>query len=179
MKSYCWKILVMTSVLTIFWSCGSETKDDSKANEVKKELLNNDLKNVNKTLVKEESEQIDSYIERHQYKMQETQTGLRYLIYKKTNGKKPQPRGKVVIRFVVSLINGVECYNSKTDGLKQIELGIAEVESGLEEGVLLMKEGEKAILILPSHLAFGLLGDEKKIPKRATLIYDVELVQVL
>jgi FKBP-type peptidyl-prolyl cis-trans isomerase len=44
---------------------------------------------------------------------------------------------------------------------------------------MLMKEGEKAIFIIPSHLAFGLLGDENKIPKRATLVYDVELVQVL
>lgn len=179
MKGLWFLILGLASVLMIFSSCGSDTKVDDKTEEIKKELLNNNLQNVNKTLVNDENEQINSYIERHQFKMQETQTGLRYMIYHKTNGKTPPARGKVVIRFVVSLINGVECYNSKTDGLKQIELGIAEVESGLEEGILLMKEGEKATLIIPSHLAFGLLGDEKKIPKRATLIYDVELVQVL
>ena len=72
----------------------------------------------------------------------------------------------------------MECYNSDKDGLKLIELGKAEVESGLEEGILLMKVGDKAKLVIPSHLAFGLLGDENKIPKRATLIYDVELVEI-
>ena len=42
-----------------------------------------------------------------------------------------------------------------------------------------MKVGDKAKFIIPSHLAFGLLGDENKIPKRATLVYDVELIDVM
>ena len=41
-----------------------------------------------------------------------------------------------------------------------------------------MKVGDIAKFILPSHLAFGLLGDEEKIPKRATLVYHVELLTI-
>jgi FKBP-type peptidyl-prolyl cis-trans isomerase len=156
-------------------SCGNTPKVDKT---VQPEQFKKDLENVNGTLVKKENEDIEDYIARHEWKMKTTGTGLRYNIYFNGKGERPKENDKVIIRFAVNLINGVECYNSNKDGLKLIELGKAEVESGLEEGILLMKTGDKAKLILPSHLAFGLLGDENKIPKRATLIYDVELVEI-
>jgi FKBP-type peptidyl-prolyl cis-trans isomerase len=43
---------------------------------------------------------------------------------------------------------------------------------------MLMRTGSRAKLIVPSHLAFGLLGDLKKIPEQAVLVYDIELVEV-
>jgi FKBP-type peptidyl-prolyl cis-trans isomerase len=52
------------------------------------------------------------------------------------------------------------------------------VESGLEEGILLLQEGDKARFIMPPHLAHGLIGDRDKIPARATIIYDLELVSL-
>jgi FKBP-type peptidyl-prolyl cis-trans isomerase FkpA len=52
------------------------------------------------------------------------------------------------------------------------------VEAGLEEGILLMHKGGKAKFILPSHLAFGLIGDQNKIPGKSTLIYDVNLIDL-
>ena len=58
------------------------------------------------------------------------------------------------------------------------EIGKSRVVNGLEEGVLLMKKGGRAKLIVPSHLAFGLLGDPGKIPARAVLVYDVELCDI-
>ncbi|MEI6853503.1 MAG: FKBP-type peptidyl-prolyl cis-trans isomerase [Bacteroidota bacterium] len=165
--------LIITMLLFSF--CGNKPKKDLT---IQPEQFKNDLEKVNKTLVQKENEDIEDYIARHEWKMKSTGTGLRYNIYYKGKGASPKSNNKVVIRFVVNLINGIECYNSKTDGLKQIELGKAEVESGLEEGIMLMKVGDKAKLIIPSHLAFGLLGDENKIPKRATLIYDVELIEI-
>ena len=42
-----------------------------------------------------------------------------------------------------------------------------------------MKEGDKAKLILPSHLAYGLIGDQNKIPQKATIIYDIELLELI
>jgi FKBP-type peptidyl-prolyl cis-trans isomerase FkpA len=163
------------AIIMLLCSCGNTPKIDKT---VQPEQFKKELEKVNETLVKKENEDIEDYISRHEWKMKSTGTGLRYFIYSTGNGQKPKGNDKVLIRFVVNLINGNECYNSKKDGLKLIELGKAEVESGLEEGIMLMREGDKAKLILPSHLAFGLLGDENKIPKRATLIYDVELVEI-
>ncbi|MFZ4399984.1 MAG: FKBP-type peptidyl-prolyl cis-trans isomerase [Bacteroidales bacterium] len=134
--------------------------------------------NTNKILVKNESIQIDDFIKRYKWEMNATGSGLRYMIYKKGNGIKPKNNSKIKINFRTSLLNGVTLYNSEFDGVKVFVLGKAEVETGLEEGILLLKVGDKAKFIIPSHLAFGLLGDQKKIPRKATLVYDVELLEV-
>jgi FKBP-type peptidyl-prolyl cis-trans isomerase len=52
------------------------------------------------------------------------------------------------------------------------------VESGLEEVILFLKKGDRAKIIIPSHLAFGLVGDGNKIPAMATLVYDLELIEL-
>ncbi len=162
-------------LLFILISCGNQTKNKPIENP---DMYKEDFTKVNKTLVAKEDEDIENYMERHEWQMLKTGTGLRYQIYYNGKGNQPKGNDKVVIRFSVSLINGLQCYDSKTEGLKIFELGKAEVENGLEEGILLMHLGDKAKLIIPSHLAYGLLGDENKIPKRATLIYDVELVEI-
>jgi FKBP-type peptidyl-prolyl cis-trans isomerase len=48
----------------------------------------------------------------------------------------------------------------------------------LHEGIQLLHVGDKAIFILPSHLAHGLLGDEDKIPPHSAVIYDIELLGI-
>lgn len=166
---------IVAVILLIVSSCGG---NDQKKKVISEDSLKSGLVRVNKKITVKEDRDIEDYIARHEWTMQKTGTGLRYQIYKKGSGAQPKEKDKVVINFVVGLINGVECYNSKTDGMKLFELGKAEVESGLEEGIKLMHTGDKAKLIIPSHLAFGFMGDENKIPKHATLIYDVELVEI-
>jgi len=129
-------------------------------------------------MVKVETEDINNYIRRHEWNMLTTGTGLRYMIYKKGQGLQAKSGDVVKINFNVNLINGVECYSSKEKGPLEFVTGKAEVINGLEEAILLMKEGEKAKAIIPSHLAYGLLGDDDRIPKRATLIYDIEILKI-
>ena len=57
-------------------------------------------------------------------------------------------------------------------------LGSGGVESGLEEGILLLKLGDKARFIIPSYLAHGLSGDQDKIPPKATLIYTIKIIDL-
>lgn len=123
-------------------------------------------------MVGNDDEVIDSYIFRHQWTMQKTGSGLRYLIYKKGEGKTLEKGNIVQLKYTVELINGIKIDN----GTKNFEVGHGGVESGIEEAMLLLKKGDKAKLILPPHLAFGLLGDENKVPKHATLIYDIEVL---
>jgi FKBP-type peptidyl-prolyl cis-trans isomerase len=103
---------------------------------------------------------------------------LRYLIYKKGKGEKAG-KGKIaVIGYTLRFLNGNLCYSSDKEGLKEFKIGYGNVESGIEEGILLMHVGDRAKFIVPSHLAFGLLGDQNKIPQQATLVYDIELVKL-
>jgi len=162
-------------VFTALASCTEKQKEQKVFNTDK---IKEPLINVNKQLVKDENKDIENYINRYGWKMTETGTGLRYSIYKKGNGVQPKKGDYATIKYKVSLINGILCYDSNKEGPKEFLTGKAEVENGLEEGIMLMHVGDKAKLIIPSHLAFGLLGDDNKIPKRATLVYDIELINV-
>jgi FKBP-type peptidyl-prolyl cis-trans isomerase len=83
-----------------------------------------------------------------------------------------------VLLYKTWLIDGNLVYSSDTDGVKEFLIGKGGVESGLEEGILKMRVGEKARFILPAHLAFGLMGDENKIPPRTAIIYELELINL-
>jgi len=52
------------------------------------------------------------------------------------------------------------------------------VESGLHEVMKYLREGDRAVVIIPSHLAFGLLGDLDKVPPFSTVVYDIYLAEV-
>jgi FKBP-type peptidyl-prolyl cis-trans isomerase len=140
-------------------------------------MMDDTLLNYNQQVVQNERQAIEDFIMRYQWKMKTTSTGLWYMIYK--NGKGPSAKkGDIVsIFYSVHLLNGELVF--KTDSVIpfKFEIGKGKVPNGLEEGVMLMKPGDKAKLIVPSHLAFGLAGDMDKIPNRAILLYDVEMGQ--
>jgi FKBP-type peptidyl-prolyl cis-trans isomerase FkpA len=110
--------------------------------------------------------------------MQTSKTGLWYNIYVHGSGKPALPEKEATIKYNLYLLDGTLCYSSDELGVKKFRIGKGSVESGLDEGVSMLKVGDKARFILPPHLAFGLLGDEKKIPKRSIILYDVELINI-
>lgn len=158
-------------------SCGN-SNDKTNNKVINTDTLDKTFMKVNQTLVKKEEKEINNFIERYGWKMQQTGTGLRYMIYKKGRGVKAEKNKIAKINFDVKLITGDLCYSSKTDGSKELLVGKSGEISGLEEGILLLRVGDRARFIVPSHLAYGLLGDENKIPKRATLVYDIELLEI-
>ncbi len=173
------------SILNIFFiglqfvlliiSCGNPTspKQNHDPSELKETLME-----VNKNLVKSEDRVIDAYIKRYGWEMEKTGTGLRYMIYEHGNGEKAMT-GKIAnLDYKVSLLDGTICYSSEEYGPKIFRIGKGGVESGLEEGILFLRVGDRVKFILPSHLAFGLVGDSRKIPARATLVYDIELIEL-
>jgi FKBP-type peptidyl-prolyl cis-trans isomerase FkpA len=147
------------------------TRDDiSKKKEV--------LVRVNKYLVKKDVELIESYAKRRGWEMELTESGLFYQIYERGNGKKSENGKYATIAYKLSLLDGTLCYSSEEQGPKKLQLGHSNEESGLEQGILLMHVGDKARLILPPHLAHGLLGDENRIPARSIIVYEIELLDI-
>lgn len=134
------------------------------------------LEKVNRYLVRTENEEIENYINRHGWDMEQTGSGLRYLIYEKGSGAQASKGRIAEMNYKTWLLNGNIIYSSVELGQKKFKIGKGGVESGLEEAILMMHEGDKAKLIIPSHLAYGLLGDENKIPPRTAIVYDIELV---
>lgn len=163
-------------VLTILTDCRPDKPHQAVPKDARQ--LKESMTRANKLLIALENEKINAFIERYGWKMKSSGTGLRYFIYKTTTGLKPVIGDSVVIQYSTMLLNGEQLYSSKSNGPLAFETGKGKTINGLEEGIFLMHVGERAKFIIPSHLAFGLLGDQAKIPQRATLVYDVELTSV-
>ena len=171
--------LFVFAILFLLLSCERTPTLPTKIDTPKEKNIKKLMREVNRRVVKSEDQQIDSYAKRHHWKMQKTGDGLRYWIYKKNEkGSKINSGQKVEIAYSLNLINGDTIYTSSKKGLKSFVLGEGEEISGLEEGIYLLKKDEQAKFIIPSHLAFGVLGDEDKIPMRASLIYDIQVINV-
>lgn len=161
--------------MIIFFSCNKEKKANGN-----RRIRNpkESLEEVNKLLVDKDAELIKSYVERRGWDMQVTESGLWYMIYKDGSGPLIKKGDNITFNFQVWLLDGTLCYSSDEQGAKSFVVGKGGVESGLEEGVLMLRKGSKARFILPPHLAFGLIGDEKRIPARATIVYDIEILKI-
>ena len=170
-------ILILIVAGVLLGGCHNNNSDNAEK-EISPSKMKEPLIQLNKQDIETEEKQIADFVSRYGWKMEETGTGLRYLIYQKGNGPK-SAKGKLVsIAFTISLLNGTICYSSDEEGEKEFVLGLNQVESGLEEGIMRMRVGDKAKFILPSHLAHGLIGDLNKIPQKVTLVYDVELLSI-
>ena len=170
------KQFVFLIVFLIFFSCKNDKKDIPAV--INEQQVKETLINVNKEVAEEESLQIDGYVKRRNLDVITTGTGLRYQIYKKGDGEKAEIGKRAVVVYEVSLIDGTVCYTTKEQGPEEFKIGSDRVESGLQEAICYMRVGDKAKIIIPSHLAHGLVGDFKKIPIRSTIIYDIELIKI-
>jgi FKBP-type peptidyl-prolyl cis-trans isomerase len=137
------------------------------------------LLKANQHLVRNEDQLIEAYITRYQLTMAITKTGLRYSVQKSGSGKIIKAGDRIEIHYTLSLLDGTPGYSSEKDGPLVFTAGKGDVNSGLEEAILLMKEGEQAKIIVPSHLGFGLLGDGTRIPARSTLVYQINNIKVI
>lgn len=166
------RVVFFVLLAFVFSSCGNsgEEKVEMNHQQVKEVLID-----ANKVAAEQEALQIDGYVTRRKLDVITTGTGLRYQIYYKGTGKKAETGMTAVVSYEVSLIDGKVVYSSKDGSLDEFVIGSDRVESGLHEGICYMNVGDKAKIIIPSHLAHGLVGDYKKIPIRSTVIYDIEL----
>ena len=108
-----------------------------------------------------------------------TESGLRYKMINKGDGKKAEAGKTVAVHYEGSLENG-KVFDSSYPRKKPIEfrLGQGQVIEGWDEGIALLQVGDKARFVIPSDLAYGAAGAGGVIPPNATLIFDVELMEV-
>jgi FKBP-type peptidyl-prolyl cis-trans isomerase FkpA len=161
------------SLLLLLVSCNNEPKPAHTTGNIR--MMDDSLLNYNRQIVTAEIRQIEDFMDRYHWRMNTSPTGLRYMILDGGRGPAVRKGDIVSIRYSVKLINGDPVFSSDSLRPYDFETGKARVPNGLEEGVMLLRPGGHAKLIVPSHLAFGLLGDMDKIPSRAILVYDVEL----
>ncbi len=106
-------------------------------------------------------------------------SGLKYIIADSTNGIKPQPYDTVVIKYVARFMDG-KVFDASYDRNDTLVFIVAaqKVIKGLDEGLLMMRKGEKARFLIPYKLAYGEKGREPIIPAKSDLIFDIYLQDV-
>lgn len=110
---------------------------------------------------------------------EKTSSGLRYKMISEGDGKKAE-KGKTVSVHYKGMLPDGTVFDSSYKRKEPIEfpLGKGHVIEGWDEGIQLLKEGDKARFVIPADLGYGSRGAGGVIPPNATLIFDVELVQV-
>jgi peptidyl-prolyl cis-trans isomerase A (cyclophilin A) len=110
---------------------------------------------------------------------EKTESGLRYQFIQRGSGKKAEDGKTVSVHYLGQLPDG-KVFDSSYARKKPIEfpLGRGNVIEGWDEGIALLQVGDKARFVIPSHLGYGSRGAGGVIPPDATLIFDVELMDV-
>ena len=108
----------------------------------------------------------------------ETASGLQYSVITEGSGAKPTAKNKVTVHYIGTLIDGTVFDSSVSRG-EPATFGVTQVISGWVEGLQLMSKGAKYKFFIPSNLAYGAQGAGKTIGPNATLIFEVELLEIL
>ena len=147
----------------------STTEAALKAEELKAEKDN----------AMKENEVIAKYIADQKITPSKTSTGLMYIISEPGTGEQAAAGKTVKVHYTGRLLDGTK-FDSSLDRNDPIEfkLGQGMVIKGWDEGIALLKVGGKALLIIPSNLAYGSRGAGGVIPPFAPLTFEVELVSV-
>ncbi len=107
-----------------------------------------------------------------------TKSGLQYQVLKEGNGQKPKATSRVKVNYEGRLLDGT-VFDSSIARNHPVEFQLSQVITGWTEGLQTMKEGGKTRFFIPANLAYGEVGAGDSIGPNSTLIFDIELLQVL
>jgi FKBP-type peptidyl-prolyl cis-trans isomerase len=150
-----------------------------KLNEIiSREEMNLRIEERNTRLKSDDMAQLTSFLEDNYPDATPTESGLYYIRTKKGSGKKPVEGQTVSVHYTGKLLDGTQ-FDSSIGRGKPIEfpIGQGRVIKGWDQGIAMMRKGEKGVLIIPSELGYGSRGSGS-IPPFSSLVFDVELVDI-
>jgi peptidyl-prolyl cis-trans isomerase A (cyclophilin A) len=109
---------------------------------------------------------------------QRTESGIYYRVVSEGSGKSPDAGDTVSINYTGAFLSGQVFDSSQGRGPLEVEIGVGRLIPGWDEVVLLMKEGEKRVVVIPPDMAYGERGAGNVIPPNAWLYFEIELLEV-
>lgn len=164
-------LIIFHSSLFILHSC-SEEQEQEKPVEWSKEKSTQ----MHRELAAEEEIDIKLFLAQHtDWKLTKTGSGLQYYIYEHGEGELAKVGDLARVEFKITLLDGTVCYQTEENEIQEFKVDLSEVETGIQEGIKLLHQGDRVKMIIPSHLAHGLVGDMNKIPPLNPLVVDLYL----
>ncbi len=119
------------------------------------------------------------FIEKNWPTAKKTGTGIRYIVERAGTGEKPKPGDNVSVLYAGKLLTG-EIFDQNNDKEHPFifRLGREMVIQGWDQTLPLMQLGEKRLVIIPPELAYGTRGQAPRIPRSASLVFTIELIEI-
>jgi FKBP-type peptidyl-prolyl cis-trans isomerase FkpA len=163
-----------------FLAAGSKLKFNVKVLDVvSREEFTKRMQKKSEEAQAKESVDLKAYLEMNQITPKVTPSGLMYVIEKETKGRQAKAGDTVAVHYTGTFLNGTK-FDSSVDKGRPFEfiIGKGMVIPGWDEGVALMKVGEKYRFFIPSNLGYGPGGEPRGgIPPFSTLVFEVELIK--
>ena len=118
------------------------------------------------------------FVEKTWPEAKKTNTGIRYIVLREGQGEPGKPGNRAAVLYIGRLLNGTE-FDRNLDREHPFTFRVARgmVIEGWEQIMQLMKPGEKRLVIIPAELAYGSRGSPPKIPRDATLVFEIEVLE--
>lgn len=141
------------------------------------EELKNEINTMRQKYIDSSNDILNQYIKSNNILVEPFPSGLYYIEINEGKGKQPVKGEKVRIRYIAKLLNSRVIDNSM-DTIIEIMLGKNQIFPGMEEGIMNMRKGGKAQLVIPYDLAFGEEGSSI-VPPYSALNIEIELVDIV
>jgi FKBP-type peptidyl-prolyl cis-trans isomerase FkpA len=127
-----------------------------------------------------EPQELAEYLEINNITTQPTESGIYFIENERGSGRQVRDGDIVTTHFVISTIDGPQLF-STYDNNEPIELEIGEMfdNEGITEALAMTRKGTKATVLIPSSMAYGPEGRGEMVPPYSTMLYEVEVVDVL
>lgn len=168
---------LLAATLLVLTVSGCTSCSNQKKVEEAQQQQAEDIIEANRRILEEETRRIDTYIEERNLEMERSRTGLRYKIEPLGSGPTPLPGEVATIEYTTHFIDGT-VLGPEEKSTMNIWVNQDYTIRGLLEGVQMLRVGDNAKFILPSHLAYGVHGVPGEIPSRATVVFDVTLIAI-
>ncbi|MCL2097661.1 MAG: FKBP-type peptidyl-prolyl cis-trans isomerase [Bacteroidales bacterium] len=133
------------------------------------------LTELNRQLTEKDEDIIECLMRRKNWTMNYHSEGFYSMVLNEGRGKNIADNSMVELLCKVQLLDGTVCYERQ---LRSFKVNTTNEIAGLHQGMLNRRGGDKLRFIFPPYMAYGLLGDRDKIPPRAALIFEVEVLNV-
>ncbi len=171
-----WTLALASGLMLL--SCECSTKKSAAPAETLEERSERRVEARRDFLAKERAS-IETYITERELKMERTGTGLYYsLLESGSDSIKIVTMDIVEMEIKTFSLTGELLYSSDETEPQIFKVDQGDVEIGIHEAVKYLGLGDKGRFILPSHLAFGVAGDQNKVPPMTPLVYEIKILSI-